>query len=384
MEEEQPQVPYELVVSQPQLESLAKRLDTAEEIAGDLEADSMFHYRERVCLLQLATREGTHVLDPLVLDSLAPLAPVFENPGVRKVFHGADYDIRCLYRDFRIAVNNLFDTQIAARYLGIQETGLANLLERYFGVHLEKKYQKKNWAQRPLPESMLSYAAGDAHYLLDLRALLRAELIAKGRLAWVEEECEILTRVRHAQKNEMPLFLRFKGAGRLDPRSLAVLEFLLSFREEMASRLDRPPFKVMGNIPILELAAQKPASLRALKKVQGLSPKQIGRFGREIVERVAQALSLPDSELPKYPHEKRKTAGPSVARRVAALKEWRQEAARGLELDPAALLSNAQIHSLALATPIPKEAGTLSGLKDVREWQVREFGPTLIHVLHGA
>ncbi|MFP4474675.1 MAG: ribonuclease D [Desulfatibacillaceae bacterium] len=379
--EEAEQIEYELVDNQNELEKVARELGAQDEIAGDLEADSMFHYKERVCLLQLSTRDSTWLVDPFAVDSMSPIAPVFADAGIRKIFHGADYDVRCLYRDYAMEINNLFDTQLAARYLGLQETGLANLLENFFGLHLEKKYQKKNWAQRPLPEKMLSYAAHDTLYLFELSDKLRGMLKEKGRLYWVEEECELLSNNRPALKDDNPLFMRFKGAGRLDPRSLAVLEMLLGFREDMARRMDRPPFKVMGNTPILEMASRKPDSLRALKKVNGLSPKQVGRFGRQLLDRINTALDIPESELPRYPHKKRKSSGPLVAKRVGALKEWRQEKAAELEIDPAAVMTNTQIRNLAAAKPPPETPQELENVREIRHWQAVEFGEELIPLL---
>jgi len=136
---------YILVKDQSALARMAAELEKEKAIAVDLEADSLFHYREQVCLLQISTRLQNYLVDPLVLKDLSSLSPIFANPRVRKVFHGADNDIRALYRDFRIDVNGLFDTQIAARFLGNGETGLAGLLKENLGVFLDKKFQKKDW-----------------------------------------------------------------------------------------------------------------------------------------------------------------------------------------------------------------------------------------------
>ena len=201
------------------LNAAARQLAKTDAIAFDLEADSMYHFQEKVCLIQIATDTVTLVIDPLKLDDLSPLKPVMANPRIRKVLHGADYDIRSLYRDFNIAVRNLFDTELASRFLGIRESGLDAVLQARFGVHLDKKYQRKDWSKRPLPQAMMDYAAGDVHHLLPLAALLENELLAKGRLSWVREECDVLRQVRSPEQNNAPLFLHFKGAGRLRRRA---------------------------------------------------------------------------------------------------------------------------------------------------------------------
>ena len=214
---------YVWVETNRDLSRLALSLEKEPAIGVDLEADSMFHYKERVCLLQISTADQNVLLDPLALKDISPLKSVFAEPRIRKVIHGSDYDIRSLKRDFGIVVRALFDTHIAARFLGYRETGLANLLKDKFGLNIEKKYQKKDWSKRPLPTGMLDYAAQDASHLLPLSRILEKELRAKKRILWVEEECEIQSRVGPAANDRKPMFLKFKGAGKLDPRSLGSL-----------------------------------------------------------------------------------------------------------------------------------------------------------------
>ena len=163
---------YRVIERPAELTDAARQLAKTHEIAFDLEADSMYHFQEKVCLIQIATGNDTLVVDPLKVDDLSPLKPVMANPRIRKVLHGADYDIRSLYRDFGIEVHNLFDTELASRFLGIRETGLDAVLQERFSVRLDKKYQRKDWSKRPLPEAMMDYAAGDVHHLLPLAAIL--------------------------------------------------------------------------------------------------------------------------------------------------------------------------------------------------------------------
>ena len=216
------------------------------EIAVDLEADSMYHFRERVCLIQMAYGDRIVIIDPLTIQDMSPLKALFQDANIKKVLHGADYDVRSLYRDFDVDIQNLFDTQIACRFLGMQETGLDSVLKKRFNLKLNKKYRKKDWSKRPLPENMVAYAAGDVSYLLPLARQLENELSDLKRLSWVQEESELLSRVRPPNENNEPLFLKFKGAGRFRPRGLAVLEALLQSRRRIAERKDRPLFKIIG------------------------------------------------------------------------------------------------------------------------------------------
>ena len=235
---------YLIIDSISELEKFAGRLEKQKIIGVDLEADSMYHFKEKVCMIQIATRHATAVIDPLQIKNLSVLKPVFRRADIQKIFHGADYDVRSLYRDFRISVNNLFDTELAYRFLGFKESGLEAVLKKRFNVHLNKKYQRKDWSKRPLPKEMIAYAAKDVHYLIPLAKSLHQELKLKGRLSWVEEECTYLSRVRAADTNSGPLFPGFKGAGKLGPRGLAVLEELLQLRKKIARQQDRPLFRI--------------------------------------------------------------------------------------------------------------------------------------------
>ena len=379
MRKEQPA--YLLVKDRSNLSRIAARLERETAIGVDLEADSMFHYKEKVCLIQISTPLQDILVDPLWLDDLSPLSPVFGDPNIRKVFHGADYDIRSLYRDFDIEVNSLFDTQIAARFLGIRETGLARLLKERLGVLVEKKYQKRDWSERPLPAAMRAYAVQDTCHLLSLSRILEKELRVKGRLFCVEEECELLSKVRSVPPNANPLFLRFKGASMLDPRGLAVLESILQLRDDTARRRDLPPFKILGNEPIMEIAERRPVTERDLGRIKGLSARQVRMLGRSILKKIDESTKLPENEIPVFPRTTEEQTGDKVSKKVKALREWREQRAKEMGIDPSLVCTNAQIQSLALAHP--KRLKDLEGIDTIRAWQRRLFGSEICHILKG-
>jgi len=374
-------ISYEWVETLPQLERAVRVLGKAEIIGVDLEADSMHHYFEKVCLLQMATDSASYIIDPLTLRNLSALWPVFSNPCIRKVFHGADFDVRSLYRDFQFEVENLFDTQLACKFLGLRETGLEALLRNRFQVELNKKYQRADWSQRPLSPEMLEYAAKDGRYLIPLARMLEKELEEKSRLSWVEEECLILSKVRFTPPSHDPLYLRVKGAFRLDPRSLAILEVLLEFREGLARKSDFPPFKVLRNEQLLELAIQKPLHLEELEAVKVLSRKQIERHGTHLLQGIHRAMAIPPADLPVYPRVGRTDLPSAVRKRVKALKTWRELRANSLGMEPGILLNNALIHDLALKNPHSiEELAEISGLKN---WRQRHFGREILNAQTG-
>ncbi|MBI5592804.1 MAG: HRDC domain-containing protein [Deltaproteobacteria bacterium] len=345
----------------------------------DLEADSMFHYQEKVCLVQIATPRACFLVDPLQIGGLSSLRPFFANPDIRKVFHGSDYDIRCLYKDFSIEVKNLFDTQLACRFLGMQFTGLDAVLNLFYNIRLEKKFQKKDWSQRPLPEEMLAYASQDAVYLNALSKKLEDRLIEKGRLDWFLQECDIQSLVRTPAANGDPRFLKFKGAGKLGRRSLAVLESLLEFRDSVSQKIDRPLYQVIHNHVLLKLAIEKPRDMNHLKGLEVLSLKQLNRYGQQVLNAIHAAMELDPSLLPLYPRSHEPVPEPKISARIAVLKKWRESTAAYLEIEPGLLCNNALITAISQKNPQNIEA--LYDIEGIKPWQVQAAGNQIIAVL---
>ena len=373
------QVNYQFIDTLTGLEDFAKSLEEVRSVAVDLEADSMYHFKEKVCLLQMASGTASVVIDPIQIKDMSSLKPLFFNRKIKKIFHGADYDVRSLYRDFDIQINNLFDTQAASMFLGYKETGLNAVLKQKFGISLNKKYQKKDWSVRPLPEKMIEYAVADAAYLIPLAKMLEKELEKKGRLYWVHEENKLLSEVRPVSNDDNPLYLKFKGAGKLDRRSLAVLEALLQFRMHMAEKKDKPPFKVFSNNALMKVALKKPVGLPSLQKAEAFSPKQIKMYGNHVIDIVNSALQIPQNELPFYPKNRAPRVDASDAARVKALKSWRDSKSQMLEIDPGLLCNNFLISAVAVQNPLNAKA--LEKIEALKNWQRKEFGREIIALL---
>ncbi len=371
---------YDFIDCGQALERFICKAMQAEIVAVDTEGDSMFHFQEKVCLIQMAANGQTVVVDPLNISDLSALKPLFANPDILKVIHGADYDVRSLYRDFGITINNLFDTQLASTFLGWKETSLEAVVAKRFGVELDKKYQKKDWSRRPLPEEMVSYAASDVAYLIPMAKALVSELKHKGRLEWVQEECRLLSGVRPADENHGPMFLKFKGAGRLEPRQLAVLEALLQMRNAIARQKDRPLFKVISNAALKKIAIALPTSLKKLQASEALSARQFDMYGKAVMEAVRNARRIPQKELPVYPRQRAPRVPKSVPARVKALREWRDAQAAHLELDPALVLNRTLIRAIAMENPT--QAKRLSRVEGIHQWQAEAFGQAIIETLN--
>ena len=373
------EVDYQIIDTVTGLEKIVKIFEREKTIAVDLEADSMFHFKEKVCLIQVAAKNRSIVIDPLQIKDLSSLKSIFAGHDIQKIFHGADYDVRSLFRDFNIETNNLFDTELACRFLGIKETGLEAVLKKFFKISLDKKYQKKDWSKRPLPQEMLDYAARDVIYLVPMAEILEKELDNKGRLSWVHEECNYLSKVRPALSNDEPLFLKFKGAGRLKPRSLAVLEALLQFRKKVGEKKDKPLFKIIGNNDLMKITLARPITLRGLKGTKALSNRQISIYGNALVETIIKAIKIPEDKLPVYPRKKAPVLSNRVPKRVKELKKWRYKRAKELEVDSAIICNNALITSIAVLNP--SNSNSFETIKNMKSWQKKEFGKEIIAVL---
>ena len=371
----------EIIASAPRLAEVAALLSRQSEIAVDMEMDSLHHYREKVCLVQVSTRQQSWLIDPLALTSLEPLAAPLANPDIIIVMHGSDYDIRSLHRDYGIEVTNLFDTMIAARFLGITEFGLAALLKARFGIELDKKYQKADWSKRPLSREMCAYAAADTSDLLPLYDQFRAELEQKNRLAWLEEEGRALCQARISEKDG-PLFLYCKGAGKLRGRTLAVLEELLQLRDRQAELLDRPPFKVLSADTLIEIAENRPQSLYELSLYKGMTPGQLQRHGSSMLSAIERGEATADNSLPRFPRSVKKEVLERVKERLKILKVWREQFSRELGLDPGVMAPNWLLEAVADTEKASIEE--LDSVPGMREWQKRLYGEELARLLAAA
>jgi ribonuclease D len=347
------------------------------EIAVDLEMDSLHNYREKVCLIQISTRHHSWLIDPLVLDDLSPLADPLSDSDILVVMHGSDYDIRSLHRDFGIEVKNLFDTMIAARFLGITEFGLAALLRARFGIELDKKYQKADWSKRPLSPEMSAYAVADTSDLLPLYEQFRVELLQKGRLAWLEEECRLVCHARVTEK-EGPLFLYCKGAGKFRGRSLAILEELLQFRDRQAEAMDRPPFKVLSAETLHEIAERTPRTMSELSGIKGMTPSQINRHGAGILHAVILGMEIPEDRLPYFPRTRKNDLVDGAKERLKRLKCWREQRSAELGLEPGVLAPNWLLESVADFNPATYSR--LESIAGVRHWQLDLFANDIIRI----
>jgi len=354
---------------------LSRALSRARRIALDTEADGFSAYRPRLCLLQLAWEgddpPAVALVDPLVPETIEPLRAPLEDAGLEKIVHGADYDVRLLKRDAGISPRGLWDTQRAAQLAGEPRTGRAALAERLAGVSLDKRAQRTDWAQRPLPASAIEYAREDVRVLFAMRDRLAARLAALGRLAWQEEECRRLEAVLPAEAS-LPeveqLLERTRGARRLAPGERAVLAELLSWREREAESRGVPAIHIVPAEPLVTLARQRDEGAFDLDAA-GVPPRIARRYGRQLLEAARRGREAPARPTP--PPERPPRLPAETRRRFEGLRAARDRLAKELGLEGSVLCTSEILRAAANAPP-PDESGWLR--LGLRRWQAEVLG----------
>jgi len=378
---------FQRIETTAELDALARDLLREKVVAVDTEADSFYHYFDKTCLVQIATKKETFLVDPLALgapDELQPLAKFFAAKDIRKIFHAAEYDLFVLKRDCGFRFDGLFDTMISAQLLGYPAVGLSALVERHFDVRLPKDEQRSDWSERPLSDSQLTYAAADVAHLIPLAERLERELRKAKRMSWAEEEFETLSRREWPERSFDKLgYLRIKGARNLDPIALSVLRELYLVRDRRAREIDRPAFKVLGNRTLLEIASLRPQDDAGLASIKGVTELILRRFGREVLGAVARGEEKGHGPIPKgidrgnAPSRRRMDRG--TERRLMLLKRWRSARAREIELDPGVLCPNATLEMIAWRNP---SAGSeIAEVAGVKGWFAQSFADDVVAAL---
>jgi ribonuclease D len=362
-----------------QLNEMLQALMAQPIVAVDTESNSLYAYRERVCLIQFSIPQGDYLLDPLAPFDLSPLGTLFADPQIEKIFHAAEYDVICLRRDFSFTFTNLFDTMLAGRVLGRAAVGLASMLESEFGIVLDKHYQRANWGQRPLKPAMLAYARLDTHYLLSLRNRLKTELKACGRLTLAMEDFYRISQSEASAPSENGNnhdagMWKLPGIQDLGPHQLAVLSELWRFRDHQARAIDQPHFKVISNQALFEVAQTCPRYIQELGLLPNLSDRLIQRYGRGMLDAVRRGLTAGPVHRPTYtrPDER-------LTSRMEALRSWRKLTGQTMGVESDVILPRDILMAIAENNPHCKEE--LATIMNQTPWRYEHFGEEILRIL---
>ena len=345
-------------------------------IAVDTESNSLHAFRERVCLIQFSTPKKDYVVDPLVIQDLSALAPLFASPKIEKIFHAAEYDLICLRRDFGFDFANLFDTMQAARILGYQFVGLDNILGEKYGFKMDKRHQKADWGARPLTTAQINYARFDTHFLFQLRDLLEGELREKGRWELALEDFALACDVNEPkEKINGSSWKRFSARKDVNPRELTILSELCVCRDGIAEKLDRPPFKVVSDDMLLDIARNLPEKDVDLAGI-GMSSRQIHLWGREILTAMKRGV-----ESPLVKREQAKRPSDAVLRRLEKLKSWRKKVAKELAVESDIVLPKMYVG--VLAENPPKSLNELETMMSETPTRFKQYGTQIYSLIGG-
>lgn len=329
----------------------------------DTEADSLHHYQEKLCLIQVAAAGAFALIDPLMIEDMSPLLTLLENS--RLWLHGADYDLTLLKRTYGWTPPRIYDTQIAARLAGHRAFGLAALVQHYAGVTLCKSSQKEDWSQRPLPEKMQSYAVDDVRHLPALAEKLTTELRERGRLDWFTESCASLRDdVLARQVRDREEAWRIAGSGKLRPAGLALLRDLWRWRESMAAERDVPPFRILNNQQMLTMANDWEQHGRV-----NIPPKWRGRWRVSFEEVLGRVHGSDPSSWPDRPKKLQRRISDEERARIDSLCRARDAKAENLGLEASLLGSRAVMEDLVLNEIDPTEK--------LMRWQLLALGDAL-------
>ena len=366
-----------LVDEQDQFLGILPHLEAQERLAVDTESNSLYAYRERVCLIQISTLDADYLIDPLKLDDLAPLGSILSDPAIEKVFHAAEYDLIGLRRDFGFRLATLFDTRVACRTLGRKRDGLGDLLLEEFLVHHDKRGQRANWGRRPLPPDLLDYARRDTRYLLPLRDRLAQAVQSAKRWDEVIEECERLTELEFRENGFDPHgFWSMAQANKLSPAETAVLQAIYRMRDKQARRLDRPLFKVLSDHAMVAIAQAQPTSLSELSLLPGVGPGTARQHGEAILAAIQAGRRLPSPVRP--PAERIRE---DVLNRYHRLRRWRKRMAQERLVESDVILPREVMWEIARIGP--RDAGSLERIMHPLRWRFEKYGEDILRQLRG-
>ena len=369
---------YEFIQTTAAWRNCLAQLQEQPRLAIDLEANSMYAYQEKACLVQISIPGADFIVDPLAVENLDGLGAIVESDQVEKVFHAAEYDLMLLKRDYDWRLQNLFDTMWAARILGYQKFGLANILAEFFQVKLDKKFQRADWGKRPLSDPQLRYAQADTHYLLPLRDRLWGELGAAGRqqeaLEIFAEQCRIKLPDTDFDPDG---FWRINGARGLSPTQMGQLQALYLYRDQEARRRNQPHFKVFSDQTMLQLVYEQPRVLADLRPIKGMTQAQIQRYGRRFLAALEEGAQNPPSHPPR---NNRQRTPDIVIERYERLHNWRKQTAevRGVESD--VIISRDALWAIAKADPAT--TADLDAIDGLGPWRLNEYADDILAILH--
>ena len=350
------------------LSACIEELVTQPRYALDTEFHGEKSYWPRLALIQIAWPGNVVLVDPLAVNP-APLEAVLAGPGTM-VAHAADQDLGILERACGRSPTHLFDTQVAAGFIGMGTPSLAAEVERLLGQRLTKGDRLTDWTRRPLRVEQRAYAAADVDHLLALHDTLTEKLEASGRLQWAVDECEERRKRVRSRPDPETAWWRIKGARQLRGTTRGVAQAVAAWRERSAESLDVPPRYVLSDLALAGIVQRPPHNREELTGIRGLDGRLRDSLANELLDVVASGLDR-DPKNVRMPDPER--VDRSLAPAVTVLGAWLAQRASELDLDPALLATRAELAQLLQGEPSRLGTG----------WRAELVGESLHKLLKG-
>lgn len=368
-----------MISTQEDLNRFTDKLRDEKAIAVDTEFHGERRYWPDLFLIQIADSSGPVAIDPLSIGDLSPLGRIFESESPVKVIHSARNDIDVLMHHLNVEFTSVFDTQLAAAFLGHErQTALFKLIKAECGIYPKKGHTLSDWSLRPLADDQIEYALDDVRYLLEIYRNQMKKLEAGERLEWYLEEAESLTDPSTYNNAAARLFRKVRSTAKVRNSRLHILWALIRWRENTAKLVNKPRNFVLRDHILGAISALTPISKKALSRVRGISSGFIAKWGDDILQVVADAEKRPDNDIPEIP---RYHSRPGVSARTDILRIFLKQESSRLGISPELLLSKDLINSLAKDPPDNEEE--LSSLLELTGWRKEALGDDLISLLKG-
>jgi len=367
----------EIIVERPAFDALCERVGSAGRVGLDTEFHAERTYSPRLMVVQLAFDDGAAIVDALALRDLRPLALALTHTTV--VGHALSADLKIFADRFDLVPPRVFDTQIAAAFLGYgMQVSLADLVRGICGVRLAKSQTVSDWSARPFSPRQIEYLVGDVAHLLPLYDTLRPRLEEKGRYEWVYEECSELGDMERYRIDERRAYLRIPGAMRMNRRELGILNELVKLRDRIARERDLPVRFILPDDVVAGLAVLKPAAADDLSQLRRLDAAMKRQLGQQILRAVAHGQALDDADLPERPN---RSAAPARDALVSYLSAAIAEIARDHELPPSLLVPRAALERIA--REVPRDRTTFERALALQPWRLALVADSLWELLCG-
>jgi ribonuclease D len=366
-----------LIDSAAELDALCARVRASERVAVDTEFHTERTYAPRLMVVQLAFDGGAVIVDPLALRDLTPLLEALREVTV--VGHALSSDLKIFADRFDLVPPKIFDTQVAAAFLGYgMQISLADLVRDLQHVRLAKSQTVSDWSTRPFTEKQVEYLVDDVAHLLPMHSELVERLERAGRLEWANEECAALGDIERYRADERRAYLRIPGAMRMNRRELGILSEVVRLRDRIARERDLPVKYILPDDVVSGIATLKPKRIEDLAQLRRLDGGARRQLGEQIVAAVARGEALPESELPQRPQ---RPLGPSRDTLASLMGVIVGEIARANDLPSSLLVPRSALERIA--REIPTEHAAFEAALEISPWRFALVGEPLFRLLSG-